>query len=88
MSYPVYLERLRQVPVDEYLVTDPNDAYPRGVAESVLLSLGAAADGSLAGEACRTLLDLVSVLSSSGVSRSLLCSRKSGRGRTALSLVT
>ena len=73
LSYGVYLERLRSVPVQEYLAAGPGDAYPRGVAEAVLLSLDAVAGGSApVGAACRAVMDLVSVLSPTGVSRSLL----------------
>jgi len=46
MSARVYLERLRSVPVGEYLAAGPGDAYPRGVAEAVLLSPDAAAGRS------------------------------------------
>lgn len=79
LSYAEYLERLRQVPVDEYLVTDPDDAYPRGVAEAVLLSLDAVTGQVQAGETGRAVLELVSVLSPSGIPRSLLrAAAKSG----------
>jgi tetratricopeptide (TPR) repeat protein len=72
LSYGVYWERLRSVPVHEYLVAGPGDPYPRGVAEAVLLSLDAVASNDAAGNVCRALLDVVSVLSSAGASRSLL----------------
>jgi tetratricopeptide (TPR) repeat protein len=72
LSYAVYLERLRQIPVGEYLTAGPGDAYPRGVAEAVLLSLDTMASDDAVGGVCRAVLDVVAVLSPAGVSRSLL----------------
>ena len=72
LSYGVYLERLRQVSVGEYLAAEPSDVHSREVAEAVLLSLDAVAAEDVAGGACRVVLDLVAVLSPAGVSRSLL----------------
>jgi hypothetical protein len=45
LSYGVYLERLRQVPVDEYLAAGLGDAYPRGVAEAVPRCCGSGTAG-------------------------------------------
>jgi Tetratricopeptide repeat len=78
LSYAVYLERLRSVPVGEYLAPSPGDPYPHGVAEAVLLSLDAVADDDVAGELRRAVMDLVAVLSPAGVSRSLLHAAGSG----------
>ena len=71
LPYPVYLERLRSLPVREYLTPARGEPYPHGVAEAVLLSLDAvaAADGT---GLCRAVLDVVSLLSTAGVSRTLL----------------
>jgi Tetratricopeptide repeat len=71
LSYRVYLERLRSVPVGEYLVPGPGEPYSRGVAESVLLSLEAAAADDRGGLR-RAVMDVVSLLSPAGVSRPLL----------------
>ncbi|HEY1705773.1 MAG TPA: tetratricopeptide repeat protein [Trebonia sp.] len=67
-----YLGRLRSVRVEEYLSVEPGDPYPRGVAQSVLLSLDGVAGDSEAAAECRALLELVSVLSLAGVPRELL----------------
>ena len=72
LSYPVYLERLRSVPVGEYLAAEPGDPYPHGVAQAVLLSLASVADRDPVAELCRAVMALVAVLSPAGVSRSLL----------------
>jgi Tetratricopeptide repeat len=77
LSYGTYLERLRSVPVAEYLAAEPGDAYPRGVAEAVLLSLDAVVGGDTA-ELCRAVLELVAVMSPAGMSRSLLYAAGSG----------
>ena len=39
LAYGTYLERLRALPVGEYLTRDAGQPYPHGVAEAVLLSL-------------------------------------------------
>ena len=39
LDYRMYLDRLRSVPVQEYLTPAEGDPYPHGVAEAVLLSL-------------------------------------------------
>jgi hypothetical protein len=39
LSYPVYLNRLRSYPAERYLPWTVEDQYPRGVAESILLSV-------------------------------------------------
>ena len=71
LDYPTYLGRLHALPVDEYLVRTEAEPYPRGVAETVLLSLDAvvAADS---GGLCGMLMDVVSILSTTGVARALL----------------
>ena len=71
LGYQVYLTRLRAYPAQQYLPPVKGDPYPRGVAESILLSIDAvtAADGT---EICRDLLGVISLLSPDGVSRDLL----------------
>ena len=39
LGYGTYLERLRALPVAQYLTRDAGQPYPHGVAEAVLLSL-------------------------------------------------
>ena len=39
LAYGTYLERLRALPVAQYLTREPGQPYPHGVAEAVLLSL-------------------------------------------------
>ena len=71
LDYATYLGRLYALPVDEYLVRTEAEPYPRRVAETVLLSLDAvvAADS---GGLCGMLMDVVSILSTTGVPRALL----------------
>jgi len=71
LSYGTYLERLRALPVAEYLIGGPGQLYPRGVAEAVLLSLEAVRAGDRAG-ACSGVMELMAVLSVAGVRRDLL----------------
>jgi tetratricopeptide (TPR) repeat protein len=71
LGYATYLERLRTLPVAEYLTRQDGQPYPRGVAEAMLLSLQAVQDGDRTG-ACAGLMDLLSVLSAAGVRRDLL----------------
>ena len=71
LDYGTYLERLRALPVGEYLTREQGQAYPHGMAEAVLLSLEAmrAMDTT---EDCRGILRLMSLLSWAGVRRDLL----------------
>jgi transposase len=71
LPYPVYLERLRSLPVREYLTPARGEPYPHGVAEAVLLSLDAVAAVDRTG-LCQAVLDVVSLLSTAGISRTLL----------------
>ena len=71
LNYSAYIERLRKLPASEYLQPVKGDPYPRGVAAAVLLSLesaGARDSSCLPG----AVLDLIAVLSTTGVSRKLL----------------
>ena len=71
LAYGTYLERLRALPVAQYLPRGPGQPYPHGVAEAVLLSLETVRASDRAG-ACGGVMDVLSVLSSAGVRRDLL----------------
>ena len=71
LPYGTYMERLRALPVSEYLRRGPGQPYPHGVAEAVLLSLQAAQAADAAG-VCGGVLELLSLLSAAGVRRDLL----------------
>jgi hypothetical protein len=71
LSYQTYLDRLRALPVQEYLTREPGQPYPHGVAEAVLLSLEAVRAGDQGG-VCERVLELMAVLSAAGVRRELL----------------
>ena len=71
LSYATYLDRLRRLPVSEYLVRVEADPYPRRFAAAVLLSMnsaGARDSSALPG----STLDAVADLSSTGIHRALL----------------
>jgi tetratricopeptide (TPR) repeat protein len=71
LDYGTYLNRLRTLTIDEYLTRIEADAYPRGLASAVLLSMdsaGARDSSGLPG----AVLDLISILSTAGVNRALL----------------
>ncbi len=71
LGYVTYLERLRALPVEEYLAGGQGPPYPRGVAETVLLSLDAVQAGDQAG-VCTGAMEIMAVLSGAGVRRELL----------------
>jgi tetratricopeptide (TPR) repeat protein len=71
LSYATYLDRLRRLPVADLLTPEAAGQYPQGAAAAVLLSLEAAREGDETG-ACAALMDLLAVLSASGVRRPLL----------------
>ena len=71
LSYGAYLKRLRRIPVAELLAAEEAGQYPQGVAASVLLSLDAVGVAD-EGRACRAVMDLLAVLSATGVRRSLV----------------
>ena len=56
LAYGTYLERLRALPVAEYLTRGPGQPYPHGVAEAVLLSLDGGAGPDRAG-ACGGVME-------------------------------
>ena len=71
LDYGTYLDRLRGLPVSKLMVPVQAGQYPRSVAAAVLLSL----DGVRAGEdgaACESVMNLLAVLSTAGVRRSLI----------------
>jgi hypothetical protein len=71
LPYQRYLDRLRDLPLADYLIPTDDDPYPRGLAQSVVLSIDALTATGQAG-LCLTLLDLIALLSPVGVSRDLL----------------
>ncbi|GAA4049257.1 FxSxx-COOH system tetratricopeptide repeat protein [Nonomuraea soli] len=68
MTYPAYLKALRDLPLSEYLPR-AGDGYPQGTAQAILLSIDQAED-TIPG--ARVLLELLAVLSESGVPRAIL----------------
>jgi tetratricopeptide (TPR) repeat protein len=71
LTYQVYLGRLRSLPVRDYLTTADGEPYPHGVAEVILLSMNAVAQADPT-ELCSDLADVISLMSTTGVSRELL----------------
>ncbi len=71
LGYGTYLERLRALPVAQYLTREEGQPYPRGVAEAVLLSLDAVRAGDQDG-VCAGVMEMMAVLSVAGVRRGLL----------------
>jgi hypothetical protein len=69
LDYGTHLRRLHAVTVADYLPAVPGDPYPHGVAQAILLSATGITDKP--GQ-CRALLDLVAVLSPTGVPRQYL----------------
>ena len=66
-----YLERLRELAARQYLIQGQGQPYPYGVAEAVLLSLDAVRAGNQGG-LCAGVMELMAVLSATGVPRDLL----------------
>jgi tetratricopeptide (TPR) repeat protein len=71
LDYATYLARLRSLSLQDYLKPAAGEPYPHGVAEAIVLAMDAAAEADLAG-LCRGLINVVSLLSTAGVSRGLL----------------
>jgi transcriptional regulator with XRE-family HTH domain/tetratricopeptide (TPR) repeat protein len=69
LNYGTYRERLHAMTVADYLPTVPGDPYPHSAAQAILLSAAGITDKS---GHCRTLLNLVAVLSPTGVPRQYL----------------
>ena len=70
-GYRAYLERLRALPVHEYLMRQDGPPYPHRVAEAVLLSLDAVGAGDQGG-VCTGVMEMMAVLSGGGVRREML----------------
>jgi len=77
LSYGLYLERLRAMPVQDYLTRERGQPYPHGVAEAVLLSLEAVRSGERGG-ACSAVMEIMSLMSAAGVRRDFLYGSMSG----------
>ena len=71
LDYPTYLARLRAVPIRNVLKRVIGEPYPYGVAEAIVLALDAVADGDPTG-LCSVLINVVALLSTAGISRTLL----------------
>jgi hypothetical protein len=71
MSYELFLERLRPRLAEQHLAGDQEDPYPRGAAAAVLVALEAVQAGDQAG-LCAGVMELMAVLSPTGVRRELL----------------
>ena len=71
LTYPIYLARLRSYPAARYLPPAKGEAYPRGVAESILLTIESAIPPDETGLSA-DLLNIISLLSADGVPRDLL----------------
>jgi tetratricopeptide (TPR) repeat protein len=71
LSYATYTDRLRRLPVADLLPPESAGQYPQGTPAAVLLSLETVRAGDDAG-ACGAVMDVLAVLSPSGVRRPLL----------------
>ena len=71
LTYRAYIDRLCKLRLDDYLTPAKDDPYPRGTAEAILLSIDSVRDSDST-RLCLPLMDLISLLSPSGVSRDLL----------------
>jgi len=71
LSYGVYLDRLRALPLDEMLPRDRGDAYPQSVAAAILLSIEAVEEEDHCGQTGR-VVSAIAVLADDGVDRGVL----------------
>ena len=71
LEYATYLRRLRETPVARLLGRVEADQYPSGLAAAVLVSLRGVQIEDESG-VCGSIMDLVAVLTSNGVPRTLL----------------
>jgi tetratricopeptide (TPR) repeat protein len=71
LEYGAYLDRLRALPVREYLSEEDRRAYPPGAAEAVLLSLESVLATDRSG-ICTRMMQIVAVLAADGVPREFL----------------
>ncbi len=69
LDYGIYLQRLRAMTMADYLLPVPGDPYPRGTAQAILLSVNGITDKP---GLCRAALNLIAVLSATGVPRHFL----------------
>jgi tetratricopeptide (TPR) repeat protein len=70
LDYRTYLDRLRSLTVQDYLVLSAGEPYPDGVARAVLLSVDSATATDRTG-LCAPVLDLIALLSPAGTPRAL-----------------
>ena len=71
IGYSRYLEQLRALLTGKCIAREAGQPYPRGVAEAVLLSLQAVRAADQSG-ACSRMLEIMTVLSATGIRRELL----------------
>jgi tetratricopeptide (TPR) repeat protein len=71
LGYETYLQRLRALPVEEYLTLEQSQPYPPGSAKAVLLALEAVQASDQMGT-CTGVMEITAVLSADGVDRDLL----------------
>ena len=71
LTFAAYLEGLQALPAEDYLAREQGQPYPHGMAEAVLLSLEAVRSGDDGGTSS-AVMELMAVLSSTGVRRDLL----------------
>lgn len=78
LSFEEYLYRLHVLPLDDVLVPHEGDPYPRSMRDAILMSLHAVERDV---PNARALAEVIAVLASSGVSRSLLVHDTMDSGR-------
>jgi hypothetical protein len=66
LTFEMYLNRLRSLPVEEYLIRGEGQPYSHGVAEAILMSLDAVQAGDQ-GNLCIRVMEFLAVLSTAGV---------------------
>jgi len=71
LTYDVYLDRLRALPLEEMLPADRGGAYPHGVARAIMLSIDAI-QSSDPTDMTKRVLAATALLASDGVSRQVL----------------
>ena len=72
LTYASYLEALAELPMQDTLVREPGEEYPRSAGAALLLSLQTALDTSSHPSLLRAALDTLSLLSPGGVRRTWL----------------
>jgi len=71
LSYPVYINRLQSLPLDDIVPADRGGAYPRSVGPAIVLSVAGVRDLDSSGLTGR-VLDSVAVLAAGGASRTVV----------------